>query len=268
MLPRIPMRLALPVLLAATLLPAAAFAQSQDTQSVAEAARRARAQKKNSEKPSKVITDDTLDVKKGDVQSATAEQLRIPGTPQAPAQAASNAPSTADQNEKKASDDEKRAKEIAALKEQIKQAQSDLDLAKREGAHQVFDHRSAGYTDAILKATGGRGVDIILEMLANVNLAADLKLLATRGRVIVIGSRGDVTITPRDLMLRRSSVRAFALWGIIETEEAQIHAGIIAGLDNGTLRPVVGKELPLAEAVRAHKEIMEPGAFGKIVLVS
>ncbi len=136
MLPRIPIRLALPVLLAATLLPAAAFAQSQDTQSVAEAARRARTQKKNSEKPSKVITDDTLDVKKGDVQSATAEQLRIPGTPQAPAQAASNAPSTEDQNEKKASDDEKRAKEIAALKEQIKQAQGDLDLAKRELALQ------------------------------------------------------------------------------------------------------------------------------------
>lgn len=131
-----PMRLALPVLLAATLLPAAAFAQSQDTESVADAARRARAQKKNSEKPAKVITDDTLDVKKGDVQSATAEQLRIPGTPQAPAQPASNAPSAADQNEKKASDDEKRAKEIAALKEQIKQAQSDLDLAKRDLALQ------------------------------------------------------------------------------------------------------------------------------------
>ncbi len=142
-----------------------------------------------------------------------------------------------------------------------------LDLAKREGAHQVFDHRSAGYTDVILKATGGRGVDIILEMLANVNLAADLKLLATRGRVIVIGSRGDVTITPRDLMLRRSSVRAFTLWGITEPEETEIHAGIIAGLENGTLRPVVGKELPLADAARAHKEVMEPGAFGKIVLI-
>jgi hypothetical protein len=88
MLRCIPMRLALLVLLAATLLPAAVFAQSQDTQSVAEAARRARAQKKNSEKPTKVITDDTLEVKKGDVQSATAEQLRIPGTPATPAQPA------------------------------------------------------------------------------------------------------------------------------------------------------------------------------------
>jgi hypothetical protein len=136
MLRCIPMRLALLVLLAATLLPAAVFAQSQDTQSVAEAARRARAQKKNSEKPTKVITDDTLEVKKGDVQSATAEQLRIPGTPATPAQPASNAPSSAAQGEKKASDDEQRAKDLAVLKEQIKQGQSDLDLAKRELALQ------------------------------------------------------------------------------------------------------------------------------------
>src|SRR5258708_12261684 len=92
MLHRIPFRLALPVVLAAALLPAAAFAQSQDTQSVAEAARRARAQKKNTEKPPKVITDETLDVKKGDVQSATAEQLRMPGSPETPAHPAANTP--------------------------------------------------------------------------------------------------------------------------------------------------------------------------------
>src|SRR6266849_5672336 len=127
------LRVALPAVLAAALLPAAAFAQSQDTQSVAEAARRARAQKKNSEKPAKVITDETLDVKKGDVQSATAEQLRIPGTPETQAQPApAKAPSSAVQNEKKASEDEKLAKELAALKEQIKQAQGDLELLQRE----------------------------------------------------------------------------------------------------------------------------------------
>lgn len=142
-----------------------------------------------------------------------------------------------------------------------------LDLVKNEGAHYVFNHRTAGYQDAIREATGGRGVDIILEMLANVNLAADLKLLARRGRVIVIGSRGDVTITPRDLMARGSSVIGFTLWGISEADEADVHAAIVAGLENGTLRPVVGKELPLAEAPRAHKEIMEAAAFGKIVLV-
>jgi NADPH:quinone reductase len=141
------------------------------------------------------------------------------------------------------------------------------DLATREGAHHVFDHHKPDSHEEILRATGGRGVDLILEMLANVNLGHDLKLLAHNGRVVVIGSRGDVSITPRDLMIRRASIHAFTLWDITEAEEAEIHAGVIAGLENGTLRPVVGKELPLAEASRAHKEVLTPGAFGKIVLI-
>jgi len=142
-----------------------------------------------------------------------------------------------------------------------------LEIAKREGAHQAFDHRKAGYQEEILQATHNRGVDIILEMLANVNLAHDTKLLANNGRVIVIGSRGEVTINARELMGRRASIRAFTLWAITPEEEADIHAGIFAGLENGTLRPIVGKELPLDEAARTHKEILEPGAAGKLVLV-
>jgi NADPH:quinone reductase len=142
-----------------------------------------------------------------------------------------------------------------------------LELVKREGAHQAFNHRKQGYTEEILGATKGAGVDLIVEMLANVNLGQDLKLIAQHGCVVVIGSRGEVTISPRDLMMRRGSVRAFTLWGISEAEEKEIHAGILAGLENGTLRPIVGQELPLAEAPRAHKEILELGAFGKIVLI-
>ena len=141
-----------------------------------------------------------------------------------------------------------------------------LEAAKLEGAHQVFDHRKAGYQEEILQATGNRGADIILEMLANVNLASDTKLLANNGRVVVIGSRGEVTINPRELMSRRASIRAFTLWAITAAEEADIHAGLFAGFENGTLRPVVGKVMPLAEAARAHKEVVEPGSAGKIVL--
>jgi NADPH2:quinone reductase len=68
-------------------------------------------------------------------------------------------------------------------------------------------------------------------------------------------------------MARTSSVRGFVLWGISEADEADVHAGLYAGLENGTIRPVVGKELPLGEAVRAHKEILETGAHGKIILI-
>lgn len=143
-----------------------------------------------------------------------------------------------------------------------------LQLAAKEGAHEVFDHAKPGYQEQITKATGGRGVNVILEMLANVNLGHDLKLLATNGRVVVIGSRGDVTITPRDLMARRGAVHAFTLWALTELEATEVHAGLYAGLENGTLRPVVGKEMPLGDAKQAHTDVMvASGAFGKIILL-
>jgi len=145
--------------------------------------------------------------------------------------------------------------------------QRGLDLVKKEGAHHAFDHTKPGYAEEIMKVTGGRGLDVILEMLANVNLATDMKLLALRGRVIVIGNRGEITINPRELMSRRASIRAFTLWAATDAESVEIHAAIAAGLENGTLRPIVGKELPLKDAAQAHQDVLAPGAFGKIVLV-
>lgn len=141
------------------------------------------------------------------------------------------------------------------------------ELASREGAHHVLDHTTADYLDQLRSLTGGRGADIILEMLANVNLGKDLPLLAARGRVVVIGSRGPAEINPRDLMGRDASIRGMSLLVAPPEELAGVHAAIYAGLDNGALRPVVSQEIPLAEAARAHKTVMEAGAHGKIVLI-
>jgi NADPH2:quinone reductase len=68
-------------------------------------------------------------------------------------------------------------------------------------------------------------------------------------------------------MARRASVRGFTLWATTDAETAEIHAGLRVGFENGTLRPIVGKEIPLAEAARAHKEVLAPGAHAKIILV-
>ncbi|HXJ97018.1 MAG TPA: NADPH:quinone reductase [Terriglobia bacterium] len=140
-------------------------------------------------------------------------------------------------------------------------------LVAREGAHHVFDHKAPDYLDELMKLTGGRGVDLIIEMLANVNLGKDLTLLARHGRVVVVGSRGTVEVNPRDTMVREASIVGMTLLNATEPELAGMHAALVAGLENGTLRPVVGQEIPLAEAPRAHKAVMEPGAYGKIVLV-
>jgi NADPH2:quinone reductase len=82
-----------------------------------------------------------------------------------------------------------------------------------------------------------------------------------------VGNRGETTVNAREFMARRASLRGFTLWAVTEQEAADIHAGVGAAMENGTLRPIVGKEIPLAEAARAHKEILEPGAAGKIVLI-
>jgi NADPH2:quinone reductase len=140
-------------------------------------------------------------------------------------------------------------------------------LVTREGAHQVLDHTAPGYLDQLLALTAGRGVDVILEMLANVNLGKDLGVLALRGRVVVIGSRGTVEINPRDTMARDAEIRGMTLFNTSDAEMASIHAALFAGLENGTLRPVVGQEMPLAEAPQAHEAVMSAGSFGKIVLV-
>jgi NADPH:quinone reductase len=146
--------------------------------------------------------------------------------------------------------------------------QRGMDLILKEGAHYAFEHSKPEHAEEILKYTGGRGVDVVLEMLANVNLATDLRLLASRGRAVVIGNRGEITINPRELMARRASVCGFTLWAATEAECAEIHAAIAAGLENGTLRPIIAKELPLKDAPIAHQDVLAPGASGKIVLVS
>jgi len=111
-------------------------------------------------------------------------------------------------------------------------------------------------------------VDVILEMLANVNLNKDLGVLAKGGRVVVIGSRGDVEINPRLAMGRDAAILGMSLFNASPQEFASVHAAIVAGLEAGTLRPVVGREMPLADAARAHEEVLKPGAQGKIVLVT
>ncbi len=141
------------------------------------------------------------------------------------------------------------------------------ELVLKEGAHHVLDHHSPNYLDSLKDLTGGKGVNIILEMLANVNLANDLKVLAERGRVVVIGSRGEVTIDPRDTMKRNADIRGMTLLTVSDEEISSVEAALVKGLKNGSLRPVVGKEIPMAEVARAHEEVMKPGAYGKIVLI-
>lgn len=139
-------------------------------------------------------------------------------------------------------------------------------LVADQGAHHVLDHTQEGYLDEIKALTGGKGVHVILEMLANINLPKDLGALAQDGRVVIIGSRGPVEIDPRLTMVKNLSILGMSLSNATEIETARLHAALGAGLANGILVPVVAQEFPLADAPRAHEAIMASGAHGKIVL--
>ncbi|HET6725933.1 MAG TPA: zinc-binding dehydrogenase, partial [Gammaproteobacteria bacterium] len=112
------------------------------------------------------------------------------------------------------------------------------------------------------------GIDLVLEMLANVNLDRDLQLLARGGRVVVIGSRGRVEIDPRQTMQKETAIFGMTLFGATDAETRSIHAGLGAGLSNGSLAPVVGRTLSLADAAAAHESVIESDTYGKIVLLT
>lgn len=140
-------------------------------------------------------------------------------------------------------------------------------LVQAQGAHHVLNHRQEGYLDSLQELTCGRGVDVILEMLANVNLDRDLLALAKGGRVVIIGSRGRVEIDPRNAMGREATILGMTLYNATVKDLAGMHAAFVAGLENKTLRPVVSGEMPLTEAARAHHAVLEASTLGKIVLV-
>jgi NADPH:quinone reductase len=134
------------------------------------------------------------------------------------------------------------------------------------GAEHALNHGEDGYIARIPELTGGRGVDVILEMLANVNLDRDLGLLAAGGRVVVIGSRGRVDIDPRQTMGKESAILGTTLWSTTPDEYRRIHAALGAALATGVLKPVVGRELPLDAAADAQRAVLERHEAGKLVL--
>jgi NADPH2:quinone reductase len=139
-------------------------------------------------------------------------------------------------------------------------------LAKENGADRVFDHGAENYLAEILEATGGKGVNIILEMLANVNLVKDFNVLAMFGRISVIGNRGSLEFNPRLTMGKDASIFGLALFNAPDDELQEIHEAIFDGLSKGFLKPIVGKTFALEDAAEAHRAVIEEKAFGKIVL--
>ncbi|MCY6381257.1 NADPH:quinone reductase [Hoeflea prorocentri] len=141
------------------------------------------------------------------------------------------------------------------------------ELVRREGADVVVNHNEDGYLDEVRAATDGGGPDLILEMLANENLAADLDLAAMSGRIMVIGNRGEITINPRLTMMKELDIRGIMLWNATPEQVSVMMTDIMAWIAEGALRPIVGRTFSLADAADAHVAVVGSGNAGKVVLV-
>lgn len=141
-----------------------------------------------------------------------------------------------------------------------------LALVAAQGVRHAVRHGTPDTVREIQSATGGRGADIIIEMLANVNLDTDLGLLAVGGRVVVVGNRGRVEIDARQTMAKETAILGMSLWHLTDEQLSGLQDQMAAGFADGTLTPVVGSELPLAEAAAAHIRVYGGGSTGKIVL--
>lgn len=142
-----------------------------------------------------------------------------------------------------------------------------MQVVKDNGADVVINHKEDNVVEAVSKATGGRGVDIVLEMNAHLNLDKDLTMLARYGRIVLIGNRGRIEIDPRGAMGREAAILGMVLFNLPPADLQWIHAAIGVGLANGSLKPIVNREFALADAPRAHQQVMDSGALGKLVLV-
>lgn len=140
------------------------------------------------------------------------------------------------------------------------------ELVGAQGADAVFDHTDEDHLSEIHEYTGGKGVEIIIEMLANINLERDFEALGMFGRIVVVGNRGSLTFTPRQVMTKDATIYGMSLFNAPREKLAEIHEQVFTGLSKSYLKPVVARSFPLAGAPSAHHEVIESKAFGKIVL--
>ena len=140
------------------------------------------------------------------------------------------------------------------------------------GADRVFDHRDDGLVDAVLSATDGRGVDVVLDVLGAAGLSDNLAMLATGGRLVVIGMQkgSHGTLDLAVLLERRASVIGTTLRSRPLAERVAIVAAVRERVwplvAAGRVRPVVHARLPLAQAPAAHRLLASGEVFGKVLL--
>ena len=147
-----------------------------------------------------------------------------------------------------------------------------LERSRELGAEAGINHREEDFVARARELTGGRGVDVILDVMGAAYLRRNLDALAPDGRLVIIGLQGGASsdIDLNHLLRRRLSVIATTLRGRPAEQKAEIVRRFVEealpGFADGSLRPVVDRVLPLAEAAAAHRAMEAGENVGKIIL--
>jgi putative PIG3 family NAD(P)H quinone oxidoreductase len=140
------------------------------------------------------------------------------------------------------------------------------------GADVAVNYKTGPFAPQVKAATGGRGVDVLLDSIGAAYLGANLESLAPGGRLVLIGlmkgSKAEIDLVP--VLRRRLEIIGSTLRSRPDAEKAEIVSAFLsrfgAALEAGRLRPPIYKVVPAAEAASAHRMMQASEHFGKIVL--
>ncbi|RMD47146.1 MAG: NAD(P)H-quinone oxidoreductase, partial [Alphaproteobacteria bacterium] len=151
-------------------------------------------------------------------------------------------------------------------------AESKCEVCRRLGADVAINYREEDFVTAVHEATGGRGVDLILDMVGGDYIARNLRALADDGRLVFIaflgGPRAEINFAP--IMTRRLTVTGSTLRPQSDLAKARIadelREKVWPEVIAGRIRPVMDSRFPLIQAADAHRRLEEGAHVGKIVL--
>ncbi|CAH1783583.1 unnamed protein product, partial [Owenia fusiformis] len=125
-------------------------------------------------------------------------------------------------------------------------------LMKENGAQMVLSDDDPRYPEKIMEITDNRGIDVALESHAESSIEDDIPLLKTYGRCVLIGSRGDIYIDPRDLITKEISLVGVNRANTTEADWKESERAIQTGIEEGWLRPPISHTFAIEDAPKAH----------------
>lgn len=141
------------------------------------------------------------------------------------------------------------------------------------GADLVIDYQSTDFVEATREFTGGRGADVVLDIIGAKYLGANVAVLATGGRIVTIGMQGGRKgeLDLGALMVKRGSISANTLRARPVADKSRIVRGVREQVwplvEAGTIRPIIHTSLPMADAMEAHRLMESSDHLGKILLL-